>query len=98
MLSSLSASSNDVSSTLAERGGRYGVFMDHASYSDAINKVFESSPNWKEVMSPDMREALRIIANKLGRILNGDPYYADSWHDIAGYAMLVDKRLCGEPV
>jgi len=34
-----------------------------------------------------------MIANKLGRILNGDPNYADSWMDIAGYAKLVADRL-----
>jgi hypothetical protein len=34
-----------------------------------------------------------MIAHMLGRILNGDPDYADSWHDIAGYAQLVADRL-----
>jgi hypothetical protein len=81
-----------ISDTLDERGTRYGEFEHQAEYADAINDVYESSPNWKK-MQPDQREGLRIIANKIGRILNGDPDYADSWHDIAGYATLVDKRL-----
>ena len=34
-----------------------------------------------------------MILHKIGRIINGDADYADSWHDIAGYASLVDKRL-----
>jgi hypothetical protein len=34
-----------------------------------------------------------MIAHKIGRILNGDPNYADSWIDIAGYAQLVADRL-----
>ena len=34
-----------------------------------------------------------MIAHKLGRIVNGDPYYADSYIDIAGYAKLVGDRL-----
>jgi len=33
-----------------------------------------------------------IILNKLTRIL-ADPYYKDSWVDIAGYATLVTKYL-----
>ena len=37
-----------------------------------------------------------MIQHKIARILNGDLRYADSWHDIAGYATLVDKRLNGE--
>jgi hypothetical protein len=40
-----------------------------------------------------MREALEMLAHKTGRILNGDPAYADSWHDIAGYVRLVEQRL-----
>jgi hypothetical protein len=82
----------DLTDTLNERGTRYGEFKDQAVYADGFNEIMQSSPNWK-TMQPDQREALRIIANKIGRILNGDPDYADSWHDIAGYATLVDKRL-----
>lgn len=37
-------------------------------------------------------------AHKQARILNGDPNYADSWHDIAGYATLVEQELAGTPV
>jgi hypothetical protein len=44
-------------------------------------------------MDDDQREALDMIAHKIGRILNGDPNYADSWVDIAGYAKLVADRL-----
>jgi hypothetical protein len=44
-------------------------------------------------MQDDQREALDMIAHKIGRILNGDPNYADSWHDLEGYARLVEQRL-----
>jgi len=30
-----------------------------------------------------------MIANKMARILNGNYYLNDSWHDIGGYAALV---------
>lgn len=46
-------------------------------------------------LQPDQQEALDMICHKIGRILNGDPDYADSWHDIAGYAQLVADRLNG---
>lgn len=81
-----------IQDTLAERGSRYGLFAVHAEYAEGLNQVFESAPNWKR-MKPDAKEALRIIANKIGRILNGDPDYDDSWHDIAGYATLVENRI-----
>jgi hypothetical protein len=44
-------------------------------------------------LMPDQREALEMIAHKIARIVNGDPNYADSWLDIAGYAQLVADRL-----
>lgn len=51
-------------------------------------------PKWKHRQLPKMhREALDMIAHKIGRILNGDHDYADSWDDIAGYARLVADRV-----
>ena len=64
-------------------------------YAREGSKVFMDSPNWSD-MPDDMREALEMIAHKIGRILNGDPNYADSWIDIAGYAKLVADRLEGK--
>ena len=81
-----------VEDTLKARRAFYGPFIDHARYADAINCVFESSPNWK-TMPVDSRESLRSIAGKIARILNGDPEYDDNWRDIAGYATLVEKRI-----
>lgn len=82
----------NINQTLSERGKRYGEFLDHARYSQQIQRVLQQSPNWHK-MRDDQRESLIIIAHKIARILNGDPNYADSWHDIAGYATLVDNRL-----
>lgn len=81
-----------IEETLEERGKRYGSFNTHAQYAEAINRVYELSPQWRG-MRADSKEALRIIANKIGRILNGDPEYNDNWHDIAGYATLVENRI-----
>lgn len=81
-----------VDSTLAQRGGRYGDFAEHARITHNVKRAMADSPNWATL--PDyMREALEMVAHKVGRILNGDPFYADSWHDIAGYSKLVDNRL-----
>lgn len=85
----------NVEETLKERGNRYGPFISHAWFAEKINQVFEASENWP-LMQPDNKEALRIIANKIGRILNGDPEYDDNWRDIAGYATLVCNRINGK--
>ena len=79
---------------LKERNSRYGSFMSQALITQTLKEVAKGSANY-EHMSHDQREALDMIFNKIGRILNGDPNYADSWVDIAGYAKLVADRLDG---
>lgn len=81
-----------ITNTLAERGSRYGLFRKHAEYSMCFKEICRDSTGWPKMMS-DQREALDMICHKIGRIINGDPNYADSWIDIAGYAKLVADRL-----
>lgn len=86
-----------IDATLNERGQRYGKFAGHAEITQALKWTmlsFKGGEPWK-LMADDQREALEMIAHKIGRILNGDPNYADSWVDIAGYAKLVADRLEG---
>ena len=84
----------DINDTLKERGTRYGKFIGHAEVSQGIQWVMiNHDPKKWEQMGDDQREALFMIAHKIGRIINGDPDYADSWVDIAGYATLVADRL-----
>ena len=82
----------DINTTLAERGKRYGDFAGHAGVTQRIKAAIISAPRYAR-LTPSQREALDMIAHKVGRILNGDPNYPDSWHDIAGYATLVEQEL-----
>ena len=82
----------DINTTLAERGKRYGDFAGHAGVTQRIKAEIVSAPRYAR-LTPSQREALDMIAHKVGRILNGDPNYPDSWHDIAGYATLVEQEL-----
>lgn len=83
-----------VSGTLAARASRYGKFNGVAQITQALKVVMRTTPNW-DSLSFDKKEALETIAQKIARILNGDPNYHDSWHDIAGYAELVASALQG---
>lgn len=82
----------DIDATLAERGKRYGSLMGHAIITQQLKGAMRQAPNWDR-LAPDQMEALDMIAHKIGRILNGDPDYLDSWHDIIGYTRLVETRL-----
>jgi hypothetical protein len=80
-----------IEATLAERGSRYGVFTGHAKITQDIKRAMTQG-NWCR-LADDQKECLEMLAHKVGRILNGDPDYHDSWHDIVGYAKLVADRL-----
>jgi hypothetical protein len=84
---------SNIDNTLAERGARYGEFRDHAELSQKLKgAIFE---HCKTDLKPYQYEALDMICHKLARIVNGDPDYADSWRDVAGFAMLVVRELEG---
>lgn len=85
---------DNITDTLTERGKRYGVFTAHAAITQELKSVIRSRMNGK-IIAPDQVEDLEMICHKIGRIVNGDPDYADSWVDIAGYAKLVADRLQG---
>lgn len=85
----------NIEAILNERGARYGAFVEHAYITQRLKEVMADTPNWI-ILDNDMKEALEMVAHKIGRILNGDPSYADSWVDIAGYSQLVADRLEGK--
>lgn len=88
----METSSEKLEATLEERGGRYGPYIEQSRVSQNIQKAIRDSNNYED-MPADMQGCLQMIAEKLSRALTGDMYYIDNWHDIAGYAALVEKRL-----
>ena len=90
----------DINDTLKERGSRYGSFIGDATVAQDLKKTLRDTAednekllNGWDDLDPDMQEALEQISTKMGRIVHGDPWYEDSWRDIAGYATLVANRL-----
>jgi hypothetical protein len=86
-----------IDNVLAERGNRYGAFDRHAQITQDLKRVMHASPKWKH-LSDSQKEALEMIAHKIGRMLNGDVTYIDNPVDIIGYAtlMLNDMRAHNE--
>lgn len=80
-----------LSKTLNERKERYGDFTDHARVAQQLKDVCRAAPSWK-FMNPVQREGVDMIMHKIARMVCGDPNYADTPHDIAGYARLIEER------
>ena len=83
---------NKLAQTLAERGSRYGDFTDHARICQNLKRTMCAEAGWDR-LTDVQKQSLEVIADKVGRILSGDPNYADNWHDIQGYAKLAEDRL-----
>lgn len=81
-----------VEDTLKERGSRYGDFSVHAEIAQDVQDAMRRNPRWGR-LSSIQKQALTVIADKIARVISGDPNYADNWHDIQGYARLVEERL-----
>lgn len=84
----------NVDAILNERASTYGRFIDVAEFAQEMKNAIRMCNNTE--LDDDQMEALDMIASKIGRILNGNPNYVDSWVDIAGYAQLVADRLQGK--
>ena len=83
-----------VEDTLKERAGTHGDFAVNAAAAQILKRVCRRQTI--TALNPSQREAIDNICQKLARILTGNPNHADNWHDIAGYAMLVEKELTNE--
>lgn len=78
--------------TLQKRGEEYGNFTYQASMSQRIEDILREGDGWAR-MHPFEREAMKMIIHKATRLANGNPHSVDGWHDIGGYAKLVEDRL-----
>ena len=86
-----------ISETLAARAERYGTFQANADASQRIKTLLkELATEHDTPLTAIHAEAMDNIAQKLSRILCGDPNYDDNWRDIAGYSTLVLNILTDE--
>ena len=83
-----------VRQTLKTRQEQYGRFEDVAMFTEQMVDVMRKG--YYEKLAYNQKMALYMICSKMARIVNGNPNHKDSWHDIAGYATLIDNELVSE--
>jgi hypothetical protein len=83
---------SNINKTLAARGAKYGTLAANGVTSQNLKNTMRKAPGWCN-LTADKQEALDMIQHKISRILNGDPEYNDNWHDICGYAKLVEDEI-----
>jgi len=83
---------SSIENTLGERGQQYGDFSNQAKIVQRLKEVIYAEEVYVRLSSTQL-EALDIILHKISRIINGNPNHIDTWHDIAGYATLVQQII-----
>ena len=83
-----------IKETLSQRQSQYGSFEDVAMITEQMVDVM--CKGYYENLAYNQKMALYMICSKMARIVNGNPNHKDSWHDIAGYATLIDNELVSE--
>jgi hypothetical protein len=88
----MDAPQTSVNSTLSERQSSHGDFMHNGRIMQQLKNDARATTGWAK-LQPHQAEAIDMILHKIGRILCGNPDFADHWHDIAGYATLVENII-----
>lgn len=83
---------------VAERGQTHGDFTDHAACTQDLKDTIYHHARKREArgqppLTQVQKEALEMIAHKIGRIIAGNASFNDHWDDIAGYARITSDRL-----
>jgi len=83
-----------ITETLEERAKTHGDFNEYADIM--VELVDTAGLNENKQLTAVQQQGLYMILSKIARIVNGDANHADSWHDIAGYATLVERNILNE--
>ena len=85
-----------IQDTLMERRLQHGPFAKHCHIEISLRNVLNHYN--KGDLGTIQEIGLGMIIHKIARILNGGNSHSDTWHDIAGYATLVEQSILDEQV
>lgn len=87
----------EVEATLKQRGEIYGKYEDGLEARAKIMGILaDHHQNVNELpLSPAMKVAFHDLTMKIVRAA-GKPDHTDSFHDLAGYATLIERTLDGK--
>lgn len=74
------------------RGSTHGDYGQMSRVIQETKAIWRSGPSWSQ-LSAAQKEALELIATKVGRIVCGDPNHRDHWDDVAGYARKASETI-----
>lgn len=82
----------NIQTTLQTRQQSHGDFRYVSAMSQNLKRTLKSSRSFED-LEQWQQEALEAICLKLARIMSGNSFDPDHWHDISGYASLVVREI-----
>ena len=82
----------NVIETIKARHATHGNYADQSRLFVSLTEVLLNDPGW-QMLSDEQKLAMMMFCVKMSRIMSGNPNVADHWHDIAGYAALVENKI-----
>ena len=82
----------NVTDTLDSREKTYGSYPENCKLTQDVKDILRSHHGWGS-MSPEAKQSVEMIVYKIARIITGDHGHKDSWHDIGGFALLIEQDL-----
>src|SRR5262249_16176954 len=85
---------------LDERASTHGHFVDQFLLAQRLKNVVRDASEEEDirVLPAVMAEAVDMLLMKISRIVTGDPWHADHWADIAGYAERMVEYVDSRPL
>ncbi len=81
-----------IQNTLNKQKLIHGPFTNHAELEFTLRELLSCNKKLTIVQYI----GLGMIMHKIARILNSGHNHKDSWHDIAGYATLIEQSMLDE--
>ena len=81
-----------VHDTLDQREKSYGSYPENCKLTQDMKYIMRSHHGWSS-MSPQAKQSMEMIVYKMARLITGDHDHKDSWHDIGGFALLIEQDL-----
>lgn len=77
---------------LEERGQNYGDYKAVAALSQVLEDAVRKAAQYPN-MPAHHKESIKMILQKISRLVNGNFNHKDGWDDIAGYARLISIEI-----
>lgn len=86
----------NINETFKSRGDTHGDYKQQSECTMSLYRQLAERARVNKVsLNKTQQHSLMLICTKLGRIVTGSANEPDHWHDIAGYATLIERELNG---